>query len=91
MKQTITFFICMNLFVLISGASVLNIKAQEDVKREIAVISYGTGSPRHIRYSDVLIQMALQPNLPLTPPRNEDLRRVLQNMINLSLVSFEMV
>ena len=68
----------------------MQINAQSDVKREVAIITDEVGKKRSIRYSDLLIQLALQPGLPLTPPKSEDLKRVLQNMINVALISLEM-
>ncbi len=83
-------FICLNLFVLIFAMFFLIINGQEDVKRDVAVITDSAGNKRIIKYSDVLIQLALQPDSPpLNPPRSEDLKRVLQNMINLSLIGSE--
>jgi hypothetical protein len=84
------FFIFPVFTFLFFGAFVLSLKAQTDMKREIAVISSESGSKRVIRYADLLIQLALEPDAPLDSPRVEDLRRALQTIINLALISLEL-
>jgi hypothetical protein len=88
-KKTFTFFICLNLFVLTFCASALSINAQPDVGRVVAKVSNGAGNPRNIKYSDLLLQLALQPDTPLDPPKIDDLKRSLQSLIYQSLIGFE--
>jgi len=89
LKKTISFFVYLNLFVLAFCAAAVSINAQQDAERVVAVVSNGAGNPRNIKYSDLLLQLALQPNDPLDPPKTEDLKQALQVLINFSLISFE--
>jgi SurA N-terminal domain len=59
--------------------------AQEVVDRMVAVVN---GSEL-ITYSDLLWQLALQPDAPLDAPRREDLRRALDLLISQHLISQE--
>jgi len=52
------------------------------------VLSDGTRTEL-ITYSDLLWQLALQPNTPLDPPRKEDLQQALQTLINQRLFALE--
>jgi hypothetical protein len=82
-------FIFLNLFItalLFSGAQ---IKAQTIVDKTVATVGDGVGVPELITYSDLLWQLALQPNVPLTPPASEDLNRALQLLINQRLFALE--
>ena len=88
-RKTAVFFICLDFAFLVFGASVCRIKAQEDAKRQVAVVADNEGKTRIIRYSDLLFQLALQPHTPLNPPRTEDLKRALRNLIDMSLISME--
>lgn len=51
--------------------------AQQVVDKMVATVNTGV-RPDLITYSDLLWQMALQPDTPLSPPRSEDLNRALQ-------------
>ncbi|HTH51326.1 MAG TPA: hypothetical protein VL501_05310 [Pyrinomonadaceae bacterium] len=62
--------------------------AQEVVDRTVAVLSDGVRTEL-ITYSDLLWQVALQPNSPLDPPRHEDLQQALQTVINQRLFALE--
>ena len=62
--------------------------AQVVVDKTIATVSDGSRTEL-ITYSDLLWQMALQPNVPLDPPREEDLRQALQIQINQRIFSLE--
>lgn len=65
------------------------IKAQTVVDKTVATVGDGVGVPELITYSDLLWQLALQPNAPLTPPTSEDLNRALQLLINQRLFALE--
>src|SRR5947209_17500258 len=56
--------------------------AQEVVDRMVAVIN----GRELITYTDLLWQLALQPNVPLENPRQEDLRRALDLLVDQRLI-----
>jgi hypothetical protein len=89
LKKTISFFIYLNLSVLVSCAAAMSINAQQDAKRVVAKVSNGAADPRNIKYSDLLLQLALQPDAPLNLPKTDDLKQVLQDLINFSLITLE--
>src|SRR5947208_15188835 len=64
------------------------LQAQDIVDKTVAVVS---DSSRYelITYSDLLWQLALQPNVPLDPPRSEDLNQALQLLIDQRLFALE--
>lgn len=64
------------------------IYAQQVVDKTVATVSDGVRTEL-ITYSDLLWQLALEPNVPLSPPSSEDLNRVLQDIINLRLFALE--
>src|SRR5688500_9288373 len=70
-----------------SGA--LSSSAQEIVDRTVATVDDNVGQPELITYSDLLWQLALQPNVSITPPSSEDLNRALQLIINQRLIALE--
>lgn len=78
-------FIYLSLFVSIS----LTVFAQQVVDKTVATVGDGTGVPELITYSDLLWQLALEPNAPLNPPTSEDLNRALQLIINQRLFALE--
>ena len=47
------------------------------------------GKPELITYTDLLWQLALQPNVSITPPGSEDLNIALQILINQRLIALE--
>ena len=61
---------------------------QEIVDKTVAVVTDGTRREL-ITYSDLLWQLALQPGVPLDPPRSEDLNLALQTTINQRLFALE--
>lgn len=63
--------------------------AQKVVDRTIAIVDDGVGKPELITYSDLLWQLALQPEIPLNPASSEDLNRALQIIINQRLIALE--
>ena len=62
---------------------------QDIVDKTIATVSDGTSKPELITYSDLLWQLALEPDTPLSPPTSEDLNRALQTLIDLRLFALE--
>lgn len=64
------------------------IQAQETVDKMVATVSDGVRTEL-ITYSDLVWQLAMQPNTPITPPRSEDLNRALQLIINQRLFALE--
>jgi hypothetical protein len=73
---------CLSLFLLLS-ASVC--PAQNVVDKMVATVNGGVRTDL-ITYSDLLWQMALQPNTPVDNPSSEVLNRTLQLIINQRLV-----
>jgi hypothetical protein len=67
---------------------ILTSSAQQVVDRTVAVLTDGTRTEL-ITYSDLLWQLALQPNTPIDPPRKEDLQQALQTLINQRLFALE--
>ena len=65
------------------------IEAQEIVDKTVATVDDGVGKPELITYSDLLWQLALQPNISIAPPGSEDLNRALQVIINQRLIALE--
>jgi hypothetical protein len=63
--------------------------AQEIVDRTVATVDDNVGQPELITYSDLLWQLALQPNVAISPPSSEDLNRALQLLINQRLIALE--
>lgn len=63
--------------------------AQKTVDKTVATVSDGVSKPELITYSDLLWQLALQPDASLNPPGSEDLNRALQILINQRLFALE--
>lgn len=82
-------FICLCLFVSIFLTDSAKTNAQQVVDKTVATVGDGAGVPELITYSDLLWQLALQPNVPLNPPTSEDLNRALQLIINQRLFALE--
>ena len=61
------------------------VQAQEVVDKMVAVIN----GRELITHTDLLWQLALEPNVPLDNPRSEDLNRVLQLLIDQRLIAQE--
>lgn len=61
---------------------------QTVVDKTVATVSDGVKTEL-ITYSDLLWQLALQPNVPLTPPSSENLNIALQLIINQRLIALE--
>ncbi len=82
-------FVCLSFSALIFFAFSVKSTAQEIVDKTVATVGDGVGVPELITYSDLLWQLALQPNAPLRPPSSEDLNRALQLLINQRLFALE--
>ena len=65
-----------------------NIRGQDVVDKTVATVSDGIRTEL-ITYSDLRWQLALQPNVLLSPPSSEDLNNVLQLLINQRIFSLE--
>jgi hypothetical protein len=72
------------VFAVFAGTA----KPQEMVDKTVAVVGDGVRSEL-ITYSDLLWQLALQPNTPLDPPRSEDLNQALRLLIDQRLFALE--
>ncbi len=72
------------MLIFLSGI----LAAQEIVDKTVAVVSDGLRSEL-ITYSDLKWQLALQPGIPLDPPRSDDLNQALQLLINQRLFALE--
>lgn len=73
------------VLIVFAGFSV---RGQEIVDKTVATVGDGVRTEL-ITYSDLLWQLALQPGVPLSPPRSEDLNQALQTLINQRLFALE--
>ncbi|HEX8247929.1 MAG TPA: hypothetical protein VF599_07140 [Pyrinomonadaceae bacterium] len=78
--------VAIGLFVFVSA---IKTEAQQIVDKTVATISDGVSSSELITYSDLLWQLALDPNAPLNPPNSDDLNKVLQLLIDQRLFALE--
>lgn len=78
-----------SVFALIFSAGSIKIRAQVTVDKTVATVSDNAGTPQLITYTDLLWQLALQPDAPINPPSSEDLNRALQVLINQRLIALE--
>ena len=85
MKRNLIKAFCIAIVAL---ATVAESYAQEIVDKTVAVVGTGTRA-QLITYSDLLWQLALQPNVPLDQPRSDDLNRALQLLINQRIFALE--
>jgi hypothetical protein len=74
--------LCLSLFLLFSASAAA---AQEVIDKMVATVNGGVRTDL-ITYSDLLWQMALQPNTPIDNPSSEVLNRTLQLIINQRLI-----
>ena len=81
------FFLLITIAVF-AAAGAVKTHAQEIVDKTVAVVSDGAHTGL-ITYSDLLWQLALQPNTPIDPPRSEDLNQALQTLINQRIFGLE--
>ena len=84
-KILLSFVLVILIFVFFKSET----RAQTIVDKTVATVSDGVGTTELITYSDLLWQLALQPNTPLRPPTSEDLNRALQLLINQRLFALE--
>ncbi len=76
------------LIILFFALFSVKTQAQETIDKTVATVSDGVRTEL-ITYSDLVWQLALQPNAPLTPPTSEALNQALQLIINLRLFALE--
>jgi hypothetical protein len=81
--------LCLALAAAVCFFNAPEASAQEVVDRTIATVDDNVGQPELITYSDLLWQLALQPNVSLTPPSSEDLNRALRLLIDQRLIALE--
>lgn len=84
-KSRLSVLISIALFTLVTTFS---LRGQEIVDKTVAVVTAGQRSEL-ITYSDIIWQLALQPGLPLDPPRPDDLDRALQLLIDQRIFALE--
>ena len=77
--------VILSLIFLIPAAT---LRAREVVDKTVATVSDSVNTEL-ITYSDLLWQLALQPDVPLRPPTSPDLQRALQTLINQRLIALE--
>lgn len=87
--QTAKFIFCLNIFALIFFTSSTKVSAQTVVDKTVATVSDNVVEPELITYSDLLWQLALQPDSPINPPTSEDLNRALRTLIDQRLIALE--
>jgi hypothetical protein len=78
----------LSAFLLAFFALPAGISAQEVVDKTVATVNDGIHTEL-ITYSDLVWQLALEPNVPINPPSSEDLNRTLQMLINQRLLALE--
>jgi CHAT domain-containing protein len=75
------------LFVVTFGLSFSNITAQEKSERTVATVKFKNAQPASvIEHRDLLLQLAMEPNVTLNPPTRVSLIRALQFVINQRLI-----
>lgn len=84
-----TGLLCFALLFSLFFFSPQSARAQKVVDKTVATVDDSIGQPELITYSDLLWQLALQPNVSLTPPNSEDLKLALQIIINQRLIALE--
>ena len=77
-----------SVFSVIFIGLFFNIRAQNVVDKTVATVSDGIRTEL-ITYSDLRWQLALQPNVELSPPSSEDLNNALQLLINQRIFALE--
>ena len=80
--------VVIGLFIILSAAT-LKAEAQEIVDKTVATISDGVSGSELITYSDLLWQLALNPDAPMNPPSSDDLNKILQILIDQRLFALE--
>lgn len=74
--------------VVIFFAFTASANSQKIVDKTVATVSDGVRTEL-ITYSDLLWQLALNPNVPIDPPGSDDLNRALQIIIRFRLIALE--
>jgi hypothetical protein len=88
-SQIIKCLFCLGIFALFSSPAYPGkIAAQEVVDKTVATVSDNVKTEL-ITYSDLLWQLALQPETPLRPPTSADLNNALQTLIDQRLIALE--
>lgn len=64
-------------------------QAQAIADKTVATVNDNVVKPELITYSDLLWQLALQPEAPISPPTSEDLNRALRTLIDQRLIALE--
>ncbi|HUE82452.1 MAG TPA: hypothetical protein VMM84_10110 [Pyrinomonadaceae bacterium] len=86
-KLTSSCLLVAALFVMHSAFQTCRVQAQEVVDRMVATVNSGVRSePDLITYTDLLWQMALQPNTPIERPSSQNLNRALRLLIDQRLI-----
>lgn len=79
-------------YLIVSGllffASAQRLWAQETIDKTVATVSDSVNTEL-ITYSDLLWQLALEPDASIRPPSSQDLNRALQTLINQRLIALE--
>ena len=83
-----TQFVQIAVIVALLVVATVASNSQEIVDKTVATVSDGVRTEL-ITYSDLVWQLALQPETPLDPPRSEDLNQALQILINQRLFALE--
>lgn len=78
----------MTVAIVILNVGVAAVQGQTIVDRTVATVS-DTSRTELITYSDLLWQLALQPNTPIDPPSATDLNRALQTQIDQRIFALE--
>lgn len=87
---TITaFFLWCGVFGTIFAFFPTSARAQNIVDKTVATVNDNVVKPELITYSDLLWQLALQPEVPINPPTSEDLNRALRILIDQRLIALE--
>lgn len=86
--QKIKLIYCIGILGLLFSVSSSKTFAQAIVDKTVATVSDNVRTEL-ITYSDLLWQLALQPEAPINPPASEDLNRALQTLINQRLIALE--
>lgn len=85
MKESANKFVLLCVLAFAFGSTTAG---QTVVDKTVATVSDRVRTEL-ITHSDLVWQLALQPNAPLDPPRDEDLRRALQTQINQRIFALE--
>jgi len=88
-SRSVKFFSLISALIFCLTLFSAGTRAQQIVDKTVATVGDGVGTPELITYSDLLWQLALEPNVPLNPPTSEDLNRALQLLINQRLFALE--